>query len=303
MRPTELLRTAEQVLEVRPPRRAFALGAGLGGALVVASAIFGYFEYAATARAPLLALALAGVCFGSAAAILCAFRFTFPFQTRTAPRTWAPPNVMAEPPIAEALGLTLTATRRPFLALLTGALSGLLALLLLPLRSLAGRPKPDFAATAWRRGVRLLMPGGGAIRPEDLAAGSSLPVVPEGAPDDYNSAAVLVRLRVAPSALLPARDGPAAPSIRVYSRICTHAGCAVSIFLDESGELVCPCHFSRFDAKSGGAVLGGPASQALPELPIAVDADGFLVARADFDRPVGPLLGCGACRGPKRGTG
>jgi thiosulfate dehydrogenase [quinone] large subunit len=45
-----------------------------------------------------------------------------------------------------------------------------------------------------------------------------------------------------------------------HSAICTHAGCTVEY---GGGQLVCPCHGSIFDAKTG-AVLQGPAVTPLP---------------------------------------
>ncbi|MEA2566992.1 MAG: ubiquinol-cytochrome c reductase iron-sulfur subunit, partial [Actinomycetota bacterium] len=33
---------------------------------------------------------------------------------------------------------------------------------------------------------------------------------------------------------------------------------------------------------------GGPATTALPQLPLDVDGDGYLVARSDYTEPVGP---------------
>jgi ubiquinol-cytochrome c reductase iron-sulfur subunit len=35
-------------------------------------------------------------------------------------------------------------------------------------------------------------------------------------------------------------------------------------------------------------VIFGPAKRALPQLPIAVDAEGYLIAQSDFLEPVGP---------------
>jgi len=35
-------------------------------------------------------------------------------------------------------------------------------------------------------------------------------------------------------------------------------------------------------------VIFGPASRPLPQLPIAVDDEGYLVATSDFHEPVGP---------------
>jgi ubiquinol-cytochrome c reductase iron-sulfur subunit len=43
-----------------------------------------------------------------------------------------------------------------------------------------------------------------------------------------------------------------------------------------------------FDPTDAARPVGGPAPRPLPQLPLAVDAEGYLVATADFDRPVGP---------------
>ena len=80
-----------------------------------------------------------------------------------------------------------------------------------------------------------------------------------------------------------------------YSKICTHAGCSVGLFgidnrePDTLRQLVCPCHQSIFDPLDGARPVGGPATRSLPQLALDVDADGYLVARSDFTRPVGPL--------------
>ncbi|WP_254546339.1 ubiquinol-cytochrome c reductase iron-sulfur subunit [Halomarina pelagica] len=71
-----------------------------------------------------------------------------------------------------------------------------------------------------------------------------------------------------------------------YSKVCTHAGCMVS---NEQGEiLVCPCHFGKFDPTAGATVVGGPPPRALPQLPITLSSDGYLMATGDFEGPVGP---------------
>ncbi|NUR32344.1 MAG: Rieske 2Fe-2S domain-containing protein [Catenulispora sp.] len=60
---------------------------------------------------------------------------------------------------------------------------------------------------------------------------------------------------------------------KACSGICTHAGCPVGV--DQAkGVLVCPCHGSTFDPKTG-AVVNGPAKDPLPSFPVAI-ADGIL---------------------------
>jgi ubiquinol-cytochrome c reductase iron-sulfur subunit len=260
----------ERILDTRPPRLAYGAFAALALAAAVGSTIWAYIEYVTYARTSLLALALAITCFTVAATVLLAFRAAFTFHTVQAARPVPSP---AEGPIQ--FGMRF---RRGFIALIGGAASSVVAILLLPLRSLGGRPRAVLHATAWRRGVRVLTTEGAALRVTDVALGSSTPIVPEGRPDDPNSIAVLVRLR-------------GSGQFRAYSRTCTHAGCAVCVFRAKESLLVCPCHHSTFDAAAGGRVVSGPASQPLPELPLAVTPDGFLVADGDFDRAVGPLLG------------
>ncbi|QJW37007.1 Rieske (2Fe-2S) protein [Cellulosimicrobium protaetiae] len=60
---------------------------------------------------------------------------------------------------------------------------------------------------------------------------------------------------------------PEEGTFAAFSAICTHQGCTVA---PGDGELVCPCHASRYDLATG-AVLGGPAPSPLPEVPVTVD--------------------------------
>ena len=53
-------------------------------------------------------------------------------------------------------------------------------------------------------------------------------------------------------------------------------------------HLLCPCHQSTFDLADNGKVLFGPAARPLPQLPLTVDDEGYLVAQSDFTEPVGP---------------
>ncbi len=73
-----------------------------------------------------------------------------------------------------------------------------------------------------------------------------------------------------------------------YSLLCTHAGCPVALYEQGTGRMLCPCHQSAFDLLAGAEPIAGPAGRPLPGLPIAVDTDGYLVARGDFTAPPGP---------------
>jgi cytochrome b6-f complex iron-sulfur subunit len=52
-----------------------------------------------------------------------------------------------------------------------------------------------------------------------------------------------------------------------YSAVCTHQACTVAY---QDGELACPCHGSVFDPADGAAVVTGPATRPLPEIPVKV---------------------------------
>ncbi|WP_307624067.1 Rieske (2Fe-2S) protein [Streptomyces sp. V3I7] len=63
-------------------------------------------------------------------------------------------------------------------------------------------------------------------------------------------------------------------TLKAYSTICTHAGCAINRL--QGTTLICPCHGSEFDARTG-KVLQAPATEPLNELPVKV-AKGRIVA-------------------------
>jgi cytochrome b6-f complex iron-sulfur subunit len=60
-----------------------------------------------------------------------------------------------------------------------------------------------------------------------------------------------------------------------YSAICTHQGCDVDY---KGGQIACPCHGSVFDPANGGAVVTGPATTPLPEIPVKVQGGEVLKA-------------------------
>jgi ubiquinol-cytochrome c reductase iron-sulfur subunit len=118
----------------------------------------------------------------------------------------------------------------------------------------------------------------------------------EGAkPEDIASPLVVVR--VDPSKLkLPAeRAGWAPQGILAYSKICTHAACAVALYrkptfpvLEPEPALICPCHYSTFDPYRAGSVIYGPAGRPLPQLPLMIDPAGELRAAGNFSARIGP---------------
>lgn len=178
--------------------------------------------------------------------------------------------------------------RRSVLRLFWLALGSLGLAALFPVRSLGPAPGRTLLTTAWREGRRLIDQEGRLVRPETLVVGGILTVFPEGAERAGDSQAVLVR--VEPGLLRPAegREGWAPEGNIAYSKICTHVGCPVGLYQEAAHELVCPCHQSTFDVLRGARPTFGPATRALPQLPLMVDGEGFLVARGDFDAPVGP---------------
>ncbi len=167
---------------------------------------------------------------------------------------------------------------------------------LVPLASLGPETDQRLGASPWRAGTRLVDERGRPIAPAAVEPGSFLTAFPEGAdPREVGSPIIVVGLK--PSELdLPAdRARWAAGGIVAYSKICTHAGCAVGMLRyplydahSPPPGLVCPCHYSTFDPATGGTVTFGPAGRPLPQLPLRVGADGHLEAAGHMSGPIGP---------------
>ncbi len=140
-------------------------------------------------------------------------------------------------------------------------------------------------------------------RPEDLAAGSIATVFPYkrswseheahealGASD---SPVMLIRLRPEQAAQVVQRKGQVGfnyGDFYAYSKICTHLGCPASLYESQSARLLCPCHQSQFDMLAYAKPIFGPATRALPQLPIDVNDEGYFYATGDFVEPVGPAF-------------
>jgi quinol---cytochrome c reductase iron-sulfur subunit len=154
----------------------------------------------------------------------------------------------------------------------------------------------ELFATPWRKGRLLVDESGRPWKASDIEEADFYTAFPAGADkEEQGSPLVLVRLPKERLALPQELAGYDADGIVAYSKICTHAGCAISMYRvplfapdEPSPALVCPCHYSTFDPARGGAVLFGPAGRRLPMLPLEIDAKGRLRARGNFDEAVGP---------------
>lgn len=150
--------------------------------------------------------------------------------------------------------------------------------------------------TPWFRGRHLVDPDGRRMLASDIEEETFYTAFPEGAErENIGSPLVVVRLRSAELRLPAGREGWAPYGILAYSRICTHAGCAIELFtkprfpvVEPKPALVCPCHYSTFDPATGATVIFGPAGRPLPQLPLMIDATGHLAAAGNFSGRVGP---------------
>jgi ubiquinol-cytochrome c reductase iron-sulfur subunit len=178
--------------------------------------------------------------------------------------------------------------RRLLTRLLAGAAGALGLALVFPIRSLGPSPGDTLFRTQWRAGSLALNATGQPIHRDDLEIDGVLTVFPEGHIGSADSQTIVVRVDPATLELPPGREDWAPEGYVAYSKVCTHAGCPVGLYLAATHELRCPCHQSTFDVLTGATPTYGPAPRPLPQLPIEFDADGLLRARSDYHEPVGP---------------
>ncbi|WP_226344914.1 cytochrome bc1 complex Rieske iron-sulfur subunit [Agilicoccus flavus] len=202
--------------------------------------------------------------------------------------------------------------RRPMIGVLGGTALGLFAVppLLQVLGGLGPVPGSQLAETFWKGGMRLVRdPEMTPIRADEVTLGSVFHVLPEGIdgetvhgrPDsetrndedlgvlERKAKAVVLLMRLDPSQFQSqkARDW-GYQGIVAYNKICTHAGCPVGLYEQQTHHLLCPCHQSTFDVTQDCKVIFGPAKRPLPQLKITVDDEGYLVSTQGFMEPVGP---------------
>jgi ubiquinol-cytochrome c reductase iron-sulfur subunit len=273
-----------------PTRRAErAIAVCFGLSILAASGLFALYAAGGQTQVEgaLLAVALGGIGAGLA---VWAKRLMANLPDETQSRHQPVPS-------AEELGSAADAVeagvdeirRRKFLARMLLAAGGALGLAaLFPIRSLGRAPGDSLEATRWTPGSRLINAEGELVTDATLETDSFITVFPEGFAGSADSQAVLIRvapglLQLSPTGMAGAPDGLVA-----YSKICTHAGCPLGLYLAIEHQLRCPCHQSTFDVVDGARPVYGPAPKPLPQLPIEIGTDGVLRATGDFDAPVGP---------------
>jgi ubiquinol-cytochrome c reductase iron-sulfur subunit len=180
--------------------------------------------------------------------------------------------------------------RRVLVATAGGACAALGVALLFPIRSLGPRPGRGFKQTAYKGGdIRVVDENGMPVHPRDLPVDGFITVWPDGHTDDADASTLLIHFRsdqdFQPKA---GREDWTVDDIVAYSKLCTHVGCPVGLYQAELGLLLCPCHQSTFDVMRHAKPIFGPAARSLPQLPLGLDGDGFIIATADFSGPVGP---------------
>nr|WTB30601.1 Rieske (2Fe-2S) protein [Streptomyces sp. NBC_00830] len=186
--------------------------------------------------------------------------------------------------------------------LIRNTLFGALALVPLSgvmlLRDLGPLPEKKLRQTLWAKGKQLINVNTmEPLRPEDVVVGSLTFAMPEGLTEDAHdfqtqiAKAALMIIRIQPENIKDKREREwAHEGIVAFSKICTHVGCPISLYEQQTHHVLCPCHQSTFDLSDGARVIFGPAGHSLPQLRIGVNSEGNLEALGDFEEPVGPAF-------------
>ena len=197
--------------------------------------------------------------------------------------------------------------RRPLIRnSLLGAMGALGLVAIIPLRDLGPLPGDKLYHTIWKKGMRVVQDVDGApIKPGDMEVGQLINGEPaifyeedeEGEPviegvelqvEKAKAAVIIVRMQPDEIKAAKGRENWGIDGVLCFSKICTHVGCPISLWEQQTHHLLCPCHQSTFDLADNGRVVFGPAARAVPQLPLALDSEGYLVATSDFLEPVGP---------------
>ena len=196
--------------------------------------------------------------------------------------------------LSDGWGMTGIARRSLLQRTLGLSVLALGALAIIPLGGLLKKPKDELFRTGWTDGVRLMTSDRRLVRPGDLEAGGIATVFPateDGLTTQVVADSVVLLIRLRPGQAVQARAGQEDfgwGDYLAYSKICTHAGCPASLYEQQTGRLLCPCHQSQFDLLQDAKPVFGPAARPLPKLAITVDDEGYFVARSDFTEAIGP---------------
>ena len=184
--------------------------------------------------------------------------------------------------------------RRKMLAGLLGGGLGVFSIVaIFPLlRSLGPLPKGTLFHTDWRKGSYAVDQTGRRVNVGELTVGSIITVFPEGTENTDRGQAVdqtvLIRISDEDYVTQKGRESWGPKGYLAYSKMCTHLGCPVGLYEQELQVLVCPCHQSMFNVTNGAIPEFGPAPRPLPQLPLYIDADGYIRSQSDYHQAVGP---------------
>jgi ubiquinol-cytochrome c reductase iron-sulfur subunit len=271
----------------------------LGLLIAIPAAALGFVAlFVLDPNTQLLALTLAAALALTAAALVIASRVLVPQATKVEQRPRLEDREAVREVEEDASAGVDGITRRRLLIGAAGAAgASVAAAVAIPVVALGPGLDDQLSRTPWHAGRALVDEEGNPIRAADVNEGSFITAFPEHADkDDLGAPVVVVRVDPATLKLPTPRAGWAPYGLLAYSKICTHAACAISLYrspLSPSTQargpaLVCPCHYSTFDVLNGGEVEFGPAGRPLPQLPLSIDAAGVLRAAGPMSGAVGP---------------
>ena len=268
--------------------------------LLVVAALFGLsftaVYVALDADTQLLGIAMGGALCLLAAAAIVAGKFVVPQETAVEDRGPLLDEQRTETVVEMIEGGGEGISRRVLL-IGAGGVAGaaIVTAAATPLASL-GPTLSALHETPWARGVRLVDDQGQPYLANDIQVGSFYTALPEHSdPEAFGAGLLVVRLPENFIHLPAARRSWAPDGILAYSKICPHAGCAISLYryptyapTSQQPALTCPCHYSTFLPGEGGRLVFGPAGRSLPQLPVMSDAQGYLRAAGPFHEDIGP---------------
>jgi ubiquinol-cytochrome c reductase iron-sulfur subunit len=244
----------------------------------------------------LLGVAIGGCLALLAAAAIIAGKFVVPQEVHVEQRDELLVEKEAEE-VAEMIESGAEGVSRRALLAGAGGVAGAAALTAAatPIASLGPRLH-NIHDTPWQRGVRLIDDAGRPYSADEIEIGSFYTALPEhGDPEHFGAGVLVVRLAPGYIHLPAARQAWAPEGILAYSKICPHAGCAISLYryptyqpTSAGPAFTCPCHYSTFAPGEGGRLVFGPAGRALPQLPLMIDAERHLRAAGPFHENIGP---------------